>query len=400
MRRRLLASLFALVLLGQLAISTAWHDAAAEAAEPMRDLDATAAAPDPLYARARADLHAFTSWLARGGKRGKGLIGEVGWPGNAKAAGEARWNLLARDWYRHADAAGLWVSGWATGDFWSSSYKLLTYAPTARSANAQALVIESQPSPRLRGLNVAGAEFATPVDEQTSAFSNRASGVHGRDYVYPSAATLEYLAERGVTFIRLPVRWERLQPRLGGALDPEERARLVATVGAARGAGLELVLDLHNYGAYYVFSGAGGKGVRRPIGSPEVTIAHFADLWSRLAGLFAHDRSVLGYGVMNEPVGMRSARTWESASRAAVAAIRRRGSSQRVFVQSYFWGGVRQFALHHPRGPWIDDAGTWYEAHQYFDHDRSAHYRASYDEEVARAAQEGYRGSGEAAGTA
>jgi aryl-phospho-beta-D-glucosidase BglC (GH1 family) len=400
MGRRLLAFLFAAVLIGQLPTSTAWEGPAAKAAGPVpAGLHDSASASDPLYGRMRADLHAFTSWLDRGGKRGQGLIGEVGWPGNPKAAGDARWNLLARDWYRQAEAAGLWVSGWATGEFWASSYKLLTYAPEGRGVNAQALVIEGQPASRLRGLNVAGAEFATPVDEPTSTFSNKASGEHGRDYVYPSPATLAYLAERGVTFVRLPVRWERLQPRLGGPLASVERQRLLAAVAAARAADLEVVLDVHNYGAYYLFSPAAQAGVRRPIGSPEVTTAHFADLWSRLAALFAHDRTILGYGLMNEPVGMRSARTWEAASRAAVRAIRRAGSSQRIFVQSYFWGGVRQFALYHPNGPWINDARTWYEAHQYFDHDRSARYEASYDKEVARAAEEGYGKGSKPGGT-
>ena len=399
MERRLLASLFAAVLLSQLVVSAAWAASAAKAASPVRGpLQAAASSPDPLYARTRTDLRAFTSWLERGGKRGKGLIGEVGWPGNPKAAGDARWNLLARDWYRRADAAGLWVSGWATGEFWASSYKLLAYAPSIGRVNAQAVVIEEQAVSRLRGLSVAGAEFATPVDERTSAFSNRASGVYGRDYVYPSRATLAYLAARGITFIRLPVRWERLQPRLGQALARDERRRLLAAVGAARAAGLKVVLDVHNYGAYYLFSATAQAGVRRPIGSRQVPIARFADLWSRLSALFAHDRTVLGYGLMNEPVGMRSARTWESASRAAVRAIRRRGSSQRIFVQSYFWGGVRQFPLYHSGGPWISDARTWYEAHQYFDRDRSSRYEASYDEEVARAAKEGYGGSGTAPG--
>jgi endoglucanase len=370
-----------MVLLGQLVGSSS-----AEAA--LTERTPQAASADPLYARTRADLQAFTTWLARGRKQGQGLIGEVGWPGNAKAAGDARWNLLARDWYRQAERAGLWVCGWATGDFWAPSYKLLAYAPSAASANAQALVIERQRESRLRGLNVAGAEFAAPVHEPMSHFSNRAPGLYGRDYVYPSASTLEYLAGRGITYIRLPVRWERLQPRLGGALDAAERRRLLAAVEAARKAGLGVVLDVHNYGAYYLFSPAARTGVRRAIGSPQVPIAHFADLWSRLGALFAREPTIIGYGLMNEPVGMRSARTWEAASRAAVRAIRHAGSAQRIFVQSYFWGGVRQFGLYHSRGPWIADSGVWYEAHQYFDHDRSARYLASYDEERARAAED------------
>jgi hypothetical protein len=383
---RLLLLLLAAASLSQIAASTAWGGVA-----PATVAGGTATSrPDPLQLRARSDLAAFTSWLSRAGKGDRGFIGEVGWPGNSGAEGDHRWNELARAWYRQADAAGLWVSAWAAGDFWASSYKLLTYAPSAASPNAQALVIEGQREPRLRGLNVAGAEFATPVDEQTARFSNANAGTYGRDYIYPSARTLGYLADRGITFVRLPVRWERLQPSLAGPLDADETRRLVAAVDAARAHGLRVVVDVHNYGAYYLHAPAERAGVRRPIGSTEVPIRHFADLWSRIARLFADEPTVLGYGLMNEPVGMRNAAAWEAASRAAVRAIRAAGSAQRILVQSYFWGGVRQFSMHHPGGPWISDANTWYEAHQYFDHDRSARYRGSYDEEVARAAAQGY----------
>jgi aryl-phospho-beta-D-glucosidase BglC (GH1 family) len=274
----------------------------------------------------------------------------------------------------------------ATGEFWAPSYKLLAYGASAGPvdrANVQAAVIEQQRAPRLRGINVAGAEFATPVDEPTHAFSNANRGTHGRDYVYPSQATLSYLARRGITFVRLPVRWERLQPQLGGPLEPAETARLAECIARARAAGLKVVLDVHNYGAYYLHDQASGVGVRSPIGSRQVSVARFANLWSRLAGAVGGDPAVVGFGLMNEPVGMRGARAWESASRAAVRAIRATGSKKRIFVQSYFWGGAGQFPGQHPRGPWIKDANTWYEGHQYFDRDRSARYSLSYDQEVA-----------------
>src|SRR3712207_1310322 len=131
--------------------------------------------------------------------------------------------------------------------------------------------------------------------------------------------------------------------------------------------------------------GGRGAGVRRAIGSRQVPIAAFANLWSRLGRLVGRNPAALGFGLMNEPVGMNGARAWEAASRAAVRAIRAAGSSKRIFVQSYFWGGAAQFPAYHPRGPWINDANTWYEAHQYFDRDRSARYALSYDQEIARA---------------
>jgi aryl-phospho-beta-D-glucosidase BglC (GH1 family) len=321
-----------------------------------------------------------------------GMIGEVGWPGDPGTGGDPRWNRLAADWYQEAESAGLWVAAWATGEFWAPSYKLLAYGtsggPVDR-ANLQAGVIEQQHAPQLRGLNVAGAEFATPVDEPVHGFSNANRGAYGRDYVYPSQATLTYLAGRGITFVRLPVRWERLQPALGRRLDGDETRRLLDCIERARAAGLEVVLDVHNYGAYYLHDRRRGAGVRRAIGSRQVPIARFANLWSRLGRLLGAHPTVIGFGLMNEPVGMRGARTWESASRAAVRAIRAADSNKRIFVQSYFWGGAAQFPLRHRRGPWIADANTWYEGHQYFDLDRSARYALTYDQEAASAERGG-----------
>jgi Cellulase (glycosyl hydrolase family 5) len=342
---------------------------------------------DPLYTRAISDLAAFTDWLAAGSKRGKGFVGEVGWPGAPSAGGDPRWNQLARGWYQRARSAKLWVAAWAAGESWAPSYKLLAYRWSrldGGSPNAQAAVIEAQPASQLRGINLAGAEFGAPVAEPTSRFSNEDPGAYGRDYAYPSRELMQYLAGRGMTFVRIPVRWERLQPQLRRPLDGDEARRLRRCVADAEGAGLKVIVDVHNYGAYYLAS-SDGSGRRRPIGSREVPIAHFADLWARLSALLRNDGAVVAYGLMNEPVGMESAAVWEAASRAAVRAIRENGDRRRIFVQSYFWGGARQFSQYHARGPWIADGNVWYEAHQYFDGDRSARYLASYEAE-ARAA--------------
>lgn len=343
------------------------------------------AAPDALHARVLSELRSFTSWLRTGpGAPAQGVIGEVGWPGDASAGGDARWNALARAWYRAAADAGLWVAVWSAGELWADDYKLLVYGE-GPSAHPQAAIVERQPGARQRGVNVAGAEFGTPVDEATSPFSNERLGRYGAEYAYPSDAYLAALAARGVAFIRLPVRWERLQPRLGGELDAAELERLEQALDAAGRAGLGVVLDVHNYGAYYLHDPGTGRGVRRVIGSAQVPIAAFADLWRRLSERLRDESALLAYGLMNEPVGLASAAAWERASRAAARAIRATGDRTPILVQSNDWGGVRQFAREHPRGPWVDVPNVWYEAHHYFDSDRSARYLASYDRELTLA---------------
>jgi endoglucanase len=147
-----------------------------------------------------------------------------------------------------------------------------------------------------------------------------------------------------------------------------------------------VILDMHNYGAYYLSDGA--RGVRRPIGSASVRAAHFADAWRRIATAFVDEGAVVAYGLMNEPVemeapGARGARAWEHASRAAVKAIRSTGDRRLVMVPGYLWSAAQAWAGQHPF-PWIwDPAGNIrYEAHHYWDLDHSSRYRRSYAQEV------------------
>ena len=352
---------------------------------------------DALCVRVRAELSTFTGWLAK--HKVLGYIGEVGWPDDVR--GDAgHWNDIAEMWYRDADAAKLPVTAWATGEWWGRDYKLATYEdrrnpPGVESADSQAGIVEGHPTTwqYRRGINVAGAEFSGPVNEPTSLFSNARPGVYGTDYQYDTQATFSYLASRGIRIVRLPFRWERIQPRLAATLDPLELQRLTGAVGRARGAGLQVVLDVHNYGAYYLFDGE--KGVRRGLGSPHLTKSHFVDLWRRLSVHFKNNSGVYAYGLMNEPTGISEsaglspAQRWEIISQAALDAIRANGDGKTVMVAGYDWSGVRQWTTQHP-DPWINDplGKSRYEAHHYWDVDNSGDYPDAYTKEVVVAEQE------------
>jgi hypothetical protein len=356
-------------------------------------------ADDALQRRVLSELRSYTDWLSR--NNAKGYVGEVGWPDDARGEA-ARWNALAERWYQAADAAGLWATAWASGEWWGTSYPLAAYedrlAPAGLDTpNTQAPVIEAHPTRDgvLRGVNVTGGEFGTPVDQPTSPFSNAARGTYDRDYHYDSAATFRMLAGRGIKLVRIPVRWERLQPALGQSLDQTEVQRVKDVVARAGAAGLQVVLDVHNYGAYYLSDGR--QGVRRAIGSPQVPVGAFGDLWRRLSLHFKDDPAVIAYGLMNEPVGFAPAagrtpaQVWEQASQAAVDAIRATGDQTYVRVAAYNWGGVLSFAQEHPRA-WIRDPLGYvrYEAHDYFDRDHAGKYAHSYAEELADAQARGF----------
>ena len=346
---------------------------------------------DALQARVRAELAVFTGWLQANGAQG--YIGEVGWPNNADTAS---WNALATKWYADAAAAGLWTTAWSAGEWWGCGYKLSVYVwstcstmdGSLNTARSQAPVIEAQAAPERRGINMSGGDFGTPGPlEATSTFSNANPGAYNSAYHFDTQQSFSYVASRGVKLVRLPVRWERVQPVLGGALDPAEVQRINDAVNRAYAAGLGVILDIHNYGAYWLSNGS--QGVRRAIGSAEVTVTHFAALWRLLSTAFRSNQGIVGYGLMNEPVGMAGPVAWEQASQAAVTAVRQNGDSKLVLVPGYNWSGAQQWTSQHPRA-WIADANVRYEAHHYWDRDSSGAYLNSYAAELADAQARGY----------
>jgi hypothetical protein len=343
------------------------------------------AAVDALHACILGELDDFIAWLDR--ENAKGYVGEFGWPDDEQGDAD-EWNALAEAWLDRADEAGLWATQWATGEWWGTSYKLAVYedaidAPGVDTPNTQAPVLEAHLGAG-RGANVAGAEFGeAPTVQPTSPFSNEHPGAYDTDYHYDTQATFDFLAERGMRLIRLPFRWERLQREPFAAFHRTELGRLRGAIARAHRAGLGVVIDPHNFGAYYLSDGS--EGVRRAIGSRQVPVSAFVDLWRRLSRAFEDTPGVVAYGLMNEPVGLPGgAALWERASRAAFNAIRNRDDRTLVMVPGYEWSGLQVWSEQHPVG-WIDGARFRYESHHYWDENHSGAYEASYADEVATA---------------
>jgi len=92
-------------------------------------------------------------------------------------------------------------------------------------------------------------------------------------YLSISKESLDYFAAKGFQQIRLPIEWERLQPGLNGELDADYLAELVQTITHAATIGMEVVVNVHNFGYH--------NG--HLIGSDEVPVAAFGDMWGKLA---------------------------------------------------------------------------------------------------------------------
>lgn len=207
-----------------------------------------------------------------------------------------------------------------------------------------------------RGINISGAEFG-PL-----------GGKVDKDYTWPSIETLDYFAGKGFNAVRLPFRWDRLQPEAMGALDEAELSRLMETVELIRARGMKTILDPHNYARYH----------DQVVGSEAVPREVFADFWARLARLYANDDDVV-FGLMNEPNTM-PVEQWVDAANAATAAIRlKAGARNLILVPGTAWTGAHSWmkpvdgapngvALQNFRDPGNNFA---FEVHQYFDDDFS-----------------------------
>ncbi|MEP3046776.1 MAG: glycoside hydrolase family 5 protein [Roseibium sp.] len=207
----------------------------------------------------------------------------------------------------------------------------------------------------LRGVNIAGAEFGDEL------------GAYGEAYIYPSDETLEWAAGEGMTAIRLPFKWERLQPSLFGSFDSRELGFLRDVVAKSNSLGLTVILDPHNYAQY--------RGTR--IGNGPVSAAAFADFWRRLAPHFSGNSEVV-YLLMNEPANLTAA-TWFPAAQAGIHAIRDTGANNLIMVPGTIWTGASHWFDEQDGGSnadlfeRIEDPleNMVFEVHQYMDKDYS-----------------------------
>ncbi len=173
---------------------------------------------------------------------------------------------------------------------------------------------------RLTGVNLAGAEFN----------SKSLPGKINKDYTYPTREEFEFIAAQGANVIRLPIRWERIQPKLDAPLDEAELAQVIMALSRAKTTGLCVILDIHNYGRYY----------NDPISSAAFQTA-FVDLWRSLVKAL-DEKHFLALGLMNEPSYLSHA-DWAALAKRTVAALRAAGAEQLIFVGGGGWNGLHSW---------------------------------------------------------
>jgi len=209
------------------------------------------------------------------------------------------------------------------------------------------------------GVNLAGAEFG------------KSGGSIGKNYVYPNLSEFQYFQSKGMKIIRIPFRWERIQPELRGELDSANLAELDRCVAEATKLGLSVLLDVHNYGARPDPSGI-KKGLFIGM-DPELPGDAFNDLWVKLATHYK-DNAMVWFGLMNEP-HKHPAQLNAEIMQSAVNAIRATGAKNMILVPGTWYSGAHSWiksgnaeAFKNFKDPANNFA---YEVHQYLDKDNS-----------------------------
>jgi endoglucanase len=206
------------------------------------------------------------------------------------------------------------------------------------------------------GVNLSGAEFGSNTP-----------GTYGIDYIYPTAAEVDYFMGKGMNTFRLPFMWERLQNSQFAAFDVAELSRLDTFVNYATSQGAYVILDPHNFARYY----------NDIVGGGTVPASAFTDFWSKLATRYK-DNPLVIFGLVNEPNTM-SSELWRDDANAAIAAIRATGATNLILVPGNAWTGAWSWEQNWYGTPnaqvmlEIVDSGNNYafEVHQYLDTDSS-----------------------------
>ncbi len=173
-----------------------------------------------------------------------------------------------------------------------------------------------------------------------------------------------------------------MQHSLGAPLDVNEVGRLHEFLRAAGERKMDVILDVHNYARYHFT----GENESQIIGAGRVSPADFADFWGKVAAEFQNEPALYGYGLMNEPHDMGDDERWPRAAQAAIDAIRKVDRKTPIVVAGDGWSSSlnwqRSSNAKLPEKLRDIADNLVYEAHCYFDKNRSGSYAKDYETEL------------------
>lgn len=213
------------------------------------------------------------------------------------------------------------------------------------------------------GITLCGAEFG----------QDNLPGTINTNYTYPLESEITYFANKGIKIIQLPVRWERIQRKLGGPLDKNEMSYITKFIDDCAAKRVQVTLIMQNYGRYKI------NGIEYVIGSPQVERANYKDVWKKLALTLRDKKNIFALSIMSEPHHMQNY-SWFQSAQEAINGIREVDKSHTILVDGDNYSGPETWMQFNDSLKYLADPSDniLYNAHCYFDEDRSGNYKKSY----------------------
>jgi endoglucanase len=216
---------------------------------------------------------------------------------------------------------------------------------------------------RLGALSTLPIKPMLGVNESSGEFG---VGNYNFKYAYPGRDRLSWGTAQGFGIIRVPFLFQNVQASSLAMLNEAAMRQLDAVLNECSVQRLVCLLDMHNYGRYYLDDSAGNEGLPGSIG---VSNARLANLWAQIATRYKNN-SYVWFDLMNEP-NKQTALEWVKTDNALAAAIRATGAKNKIIFQGTAWDGAWKWATSGNATQLLKayDPGNNYafEAHQYLD---------------------------------
>ena len=220
---------------------------------------------------------------------------------------------------------------------------------------------------RLGKLSLPTMTPALGVNESSGEFG---VGQYNFKYSYPGKDRIGWATTQGFGMLRIPFLFQNIQAASGTQLNESAMRQLDPVLGECAARRIACLLDMHNYGSYYLDGSAAGYGNPGTIG---VSNARLASLWAQIA-LRYRDNPYVWFDLMNEPY-QQTALEWVKTANAIAASIRSTGATNKIIFQGTAWDGAWSWATSGNAIQMLKayDPGSNYaiEAHQYLDRDGS-----------------------------
>lgn len=171
-------------------------------------------------------------------------------------------------------------------------------------------------------------------------------GEWGRPFV---DGDFRIIADAGFRTIRLPVRWSaHAAADAPYTIDPAFLARVHRAVDGAKAAGLNVILNVHNY--------------TELTAEPAAHAPRLAGLWRQIGKSFAGEPDSIWFELMNEPFGKLDDTNLQAVLGPALAAVRESNPTRPVLIGGQNWSGLPSLAtLALPDDPYVVPTFHYYE---------------------------------------